>query len=623
METQNDIDTVKKSIIPKYGAYFLAFIIISKIIYLGVEVFYNGYLIDVITNSTVTQESLEFIESLGHNVSSIGLTLLVLPFFYLLYKKLMPTKQQRFMPLYMMISTVALFFSFHTALTSLMDKIVEDNKDKRYTSYYISAFKYSMLNGSTGYKSFMPQSHLENPTIEDRVILSNIFLLNYIDKKLIDNLINKGQDQFADVFILKYGHDDYMQAQNTFESKAEEIKNGYNKYLEKSKEINRKFAKLDNAAVLDAEYQDFTGKLRQKYADYERKVIQYEKSINISDSRRNKISNDLEKYFKYQGYTKAKRKYKRAMNQQFGHWISPSRWCSGGYCPSDRAIDRVIAEEGYTKFTKNSGGIPPDLSQRNFYKHPKVKSRVIKELRAKGMYVSKNFRYSKKEFARAYKSKINKEFKKVKKQFSSELKKQLGKSIPFGLKYSQFVYRFKTDFIKKYGKKYGTILYKMVQNKDTSKFYSKFYKPKFKNEYLKEYLLTKNDFNSEEHKELGDAAIKHLFIPPFAIGMSLMAGILNFISVVVMLLFLVIKTDSLTPRVQFALKATIKVTILSLLIWYPFFKIDGKNTLSQYKAIEKVKENPNTRYYVTILEWIMVYEKLNYNTLYPIFKSNK
>ena len=616
------MENVSKFSLPKYGTFFLVFIIIAKLIYLGVEVFYNGYLIDIITNSTVTQESLEFIESLGHNVSSVGLTLLLTPFFYLLYKKVFPKGSDVALFTSMVITIVVLFFSFHSALTSLMDKIILDNKDKRYTSYYISAFKYGMLNGSLGYEPFMPKARLENMSIEDRVILSNIFLLNYIDEKLIEKFIDKGQNQFADVFILKYGHDEYKLAEQKFEAKAQEIIDGYNIYIDKSKEINEAFSKLDNRAVVDAEYQDFTGKLQQKYGDYENKVIAYERSITLTSSKRDKIYNKLVRYFKHQGNSRAEREYKSSMNQKFGHYIDPDRWCSSRYCPSEGAIDRVIETEGYKKFLKKSGGIPPDLGQKGFLRHTKVKSRVIKELKAKGLYVSSRFNYSKKQFARAYKSKINKEFKKVTKQFRAQMKQKTGKNIKFGLNYSQFVYYFKSDILKQYGKRDGKVLYTMLRKKDTSEFYSKFYKPKFKEEYLKEYLLDKKDFEKAKYQELGDGAIKHLFIPPFAIIMSLLAGVLNLVSVIVMLIFVIINIEKLSLTQQIVFKNSVKISILAFFLWYPFYKMQDINTLGHYKALEKVKDNKDGARYIKALEWVMIYEKINYDSIYGVLKKH-
>ena len=72
--------------LPKFTPYFLLFIVVSKVIYLLIEWYYNIHLIDTITTAKITEEMLTSIESLGHNVSSVGLTLLVTPFFYLLVR---------------------------------------------------------------------------------------------------------------------------------------------------------------------------------------------------------------------------------------------------------------------------------------------------------------------------------------------------------------------------------------------------------------------------------------------------------------------------------------------------------------------------------------------------------
>ena len=589
----------------KYSGYFLAFIIIAKVIYLFVEIYYNTTLIDTINSLESTKESLKYLESLGHNISSVGFTLLVTPFLYLVYKKFIPKAT----PYILSISMIVLFFSFHAALTSLMDKIIEDNKDKRYSSYYISGFKYGMLNNVFGYESFIPHSHFNYLNTTDKVILSNIFLLNYIDESIINKLINDGQEQIIDTFIFKNHKHTFRQDQDRFEDEAKKIIDGYNSYIDKSRELNRNFAKVDNATVLNAEYRDFTGKLRTKYAEYEKKVIKFEKSTTLSEKQIDTTYEDLSKYFKYQSYSKAQRQYKEKMNAQFGHYIDPDRWCSGGYCPTRNAIENVVYEEGYKKFKKRSGGIPADLSQRGFYKYPKVKKKVIKELRSKGLMVSNYFNYSKKQFAKAYKVKVNKEFKLAKKRFLKELKAQTGKKMRFGLNYKQFVYYFKSDFTKRYGKKDGIILYNMVKRKDTTNFYETFYKPKIKREHLREYLLSKKDFQTRKYAQKGDNSIKHLYIPPFAIAMSLIAGILNFVSVVSMLLVVMFKIDRFEPITQFILKNIMKLAILSLVVLYPFYEMKNSDILKEYKALEKIKEIEHGQEYLELLKWIIVYEK--------------
>jgi hypothetical protein len=614
------MEQLKNFTLPKYGVVFLIFIITAKVLYLGVEVFYNGYLIDVITNAKVTKESLNSIESLGHNVSSVGLTLLFLPLFYLLYKKFFFKRENFTLYISVVATTIALFFTFHTLLTSLMDSVVLQNKDKRYSSYYISAFKYGMLNNSLGYESFIPKSHLENLNIEDKVMISNIFLLNYIDETLIEKLIKRGQSQFADVFILKYGNEKYEQSKKDFEKKAQEIMNGYNNYLSKSKEINKQFSKFDNRVLLDMEYQKFTTKLREKYKHYSSKVTEYRQAIDLNKSRVDEIFNDLEQYFEYSSDPKIQDKYDEYMLDSFGHDVEPDRWCEES-CPSRDVIVKVIQEESYKKFIDESMGITPNLSQRGFFKNPIVRSKVIDELHLKGLEVSQKFNYSKKQFLAAYRAKVNKKFKQTKKKFLSQIKQQTGKDIKLGLNYEQFVTYFKDDLIDEYGKRDGEALFNMIVQRDISNFYSDFYKPRFKDEYLKKYILEKEDFDKPEHKELGDISLKHLFIPPFAIGMSLIAGMLNFVSVIVMILFIVIKLNKFSPIQQFGIKSFVKIVLIATIVFYPFIKSDKVNIESQYSALSKVKKSGNGEFYLNILEWIMVYEKINYKSFYPYVKG--
>ncbi len=204
--------------VPKYSISFLIIIISLKIIYLIVEVYYNGHLIDVISSSNITIKTLENIEEFGHSVSSIGLTLLLTPFFYLAIKKAFKTNT-----ILTFIATssfmIVSFFTFKILLVFTMDKIIEKNSDKRHSSYYISAFKYGMLNNQMGYETFIPRERLKNLNIEDRIIISNMFLLTLIDKSLTDKLVNKGQDIFVDLFIKRYDFENYQESKRTFENK--------------------------------------------------------------------------------------------------------------------------------------------------------------------------------------------------------------------------------------------------------------------------------------------------------------------------------------------------------------------------------------------------------------------
>ena len=114
------------------------------------------------------------------------------------------------------------------------------------------------------------------------------------------------------------------------------------------------------------------------------------------------------------------------------------------------------------------------------------------------------------------------------------------------------------------------LFYESYCKEDTSEFYSKFYKPKFKDKYVKKYLLSKENFEDTQYQELGDNAIKHLYIPPFAIGMSLIAGILNLVSVIIMILFIIIKLDKLSFVQQIAIKSSLKLLLLIFIVGIHF-----------------------------------------------------
>lgn len=594
----------------KFSIYFIAFIIFAKIVYLFFEIYYNIHLIDVVSSAKVTQFTLENLESLGHNISAVGITLLILPFIYLLSKRI---DKKAFRMSLLVILTISSFFGIKKSLEHFMQKVVEENRDKGYSSYYLSAFKYAMLNEYMGYNSFIPKESLANLTIDDRVMISNIFILNYLDKSLIDRIIKRGQNHFTDIFIEQYHSKEYNNAKIKFEESAEKIANAYNKYIEKSKEINKKFSKVDNERSVQIDYKDFTLKLREKYEQYEKSVFKYEEQKNVSSSQVDDYYTQLAKYFKYQNNSKAKNEYSRMMKKKFGYYIEPNRWC-GSYCPNRTAIRNVINEEAYKKWMKKSNGLSPTLGQKEFFKHPNIRKKVVKELRSKGLKVSNNFNYSYASFSNAYKNSVNTRLIKVKKEFYDKFYKESGVKVRFGLTYSQFVNLFKNRFYKEYGKKYGYRLLVMIKKKDTSDFYKKVYKPYFKTKYLSDYVLTEKQLNSKKYQERADIAVKNLYLAPFAITISLLTGILNLISLIAIIIFLVVRVDNYNNFVQVMLKSSVKLVLFVLIVILPFKMMEKSIIKEKYPILKEIK-NENLKQYFEVLDWVLLYERFNYSLI--------
>ena len=608
--------------LPKYSIYFLFFIIVSKLVYLVFEAYYNGHLIEIVSNPNISIDIFKNIEQLGHNISAIGITLLLTPFAYLIIKKIVQNKSIIIfvsVSIFMVIS----FFSFQSLLTKVMDDLVKSNSDKRYSSYYISIFKYGMLNNYMGYETFIPKDRLVNPTIEDRIMISNMFLLTLVDSSLTDKLINKGGNIFTDLVIKKYSWDHYKKHEESFNNKIEDIHKIYNEYIDKSKKINTEFKKVDNREMMQVSYRDFISTIKSKYHQYDNDVIEYKDALYPSSSKINEYNINLRKYFRYSKYSKAQRKYRQSMINNFGKYIEPSRWLpKNAKYPNNKSIRKVIFEEVNKKWYDKSHGIPPNLSEIQFYRNYIVKRKIIKELRNKGLNVSNSFDYSKKLYFNAYQKKVDMEFKKTKLKFIKEFEKTSGKRFKFGLTYKQFLKYFKNDFIKKYDKKFGIILYDLVANNETDKFYKRFYLPYFKEKKLSDYLLSKEDMNTKKNKLKGDTAIKLLYIPPFAIAVSILAGILNIVSVVATLLFLIIPIAKLSSVSKFTVKLLFKTSLIAIIIYYPYRISQDENILKSYAILNSLDSKINKNY-IYFLEWLMVVEKYNYNYIYKYIKQYK
>ena len=174
------------------------------------------------------------------------------------------------------------------------------------------------------------------------------------------------------------------------------------------------------------------------------------------------------------------------------------------------------------------------------------------------------------------------------------------------------------DEVKKsFGKKYAEHIINMFVKKDTSSFYEKVFKPKYKDDILKEYLLDKKDFNKIEHFDKGDNAIKMLYITPFAVNISLFSALLNLVSLITLLLFLILRIEN-----NF-LQNSLKGVFLSFSIIYPIYISNSQNILNQYEILYSSKiELDNNQFlsnYKYLLMWIIPTEKLCYDYLYTKF----
>lgn len=592
----------------KYALYFLVLLIISKIVYLFLESNYNYDVLKAVSDYTITQANLEHIETKGHILSSIGLSLLVLPFAYLLLKKKIQNETNIFILSLLVFSAVS--FIFYNLLTFAMNKIVETNSDKRYESYYTGLLKFGILSEKFGYEKFINENiDIKNDTTST-ILISNMFLLSFVDKDVVNKVKEQGKDTIVDLYIEKYLDEQYKKDREEFISKADQIKQAWEKYNDGKERINNESKKFTQKY----DYSEFINKMNQKYDNYTNAKIDFEKKRDLEYSKIDNYYDDLKKYFKNQGYSTAENRYSSSMQNIFEKYIEPKRWCLDNICPSKSKIKMVIDEELELKWNKEVN-LPKTLkNQKEFLTHPKVKKEVISELRNNGLIVGDNFDYSQTQFNNAYNGRINKDQSKALDNFKKEFRDQIGiENISLNLNKTSFIKLFEKDFIKKFdSEKYGKKAIDLIVSGELNKFYDELYQPLYFDKYFKDIFYDRKDFETNKlAQKRGDDFIKMLYIPPFALFMSLLAGILNLLSVTVMILFL--PFESRKNLILNVSKFTINILLLMGVLSFVYFKGNEKAYINNNEVLNLIdfNEYPKIEYYVKSLNTIIYLEEIN------------
>lgn len=600
------------------GFYFMLTLIVAKLIYLGFESYYNGFVIDVVTSTHVDQDLLKKLESFGNRISSVGITLLLIPFYYLVVKKFFEF-HKGVMVIVVIMLTVGTYFGIHKGLNRAVFEIVKQNKDKRYESYYIELFKYGMLTGKLGYSSFIPKENLDNLSIYDKVMISNLFLLTQIDKDLIKKFVARGKESFFDIYIHKYFQEDYNEARYRFEDMALRIQEDWDLYSDGIADVNKKFSQIDSKKQLDEQYAKFTKNLKREYTKYRINVRQYTNILNANLDQASQLNRDLITYFIQDGSIMSKQEYENIVEKYFGHDINPKRWCEGGVCPATRRVSKVIEEETLAKWNAEHNNLPLNLSQKQFFKHPIIRQKVVSKLRREGIAVKRTFNYSKQEYIAGYMKTVDAKFQVQKKKLQKEFAGKTGiRNVRLGLSFERFASQYKKEIMLQYKEKlYGNIMYQMILEGDLTGFYDRLYKPMLRAKYYDQAFPEEEAFDIKL-AEYGDTAIKMLYIPPFAIFMSLVAGLLNIVSVVVLIGFLAFHRDA-SVKIFFA-KLFAKLIIFSLLVYVPYSMGVKKDILSPYPVLETFKGSSYDPYMKT-LNWLLIVEAVNYNSFYSLVLS--
>ncbi|MDQ7061784.1 MAG: hypothetical protein Q9M43_11960 [Sulfurimonas sp.] len=377
----------------KYPLYLFIAILSAKGLYVIVESFYNYYVLVTTTSADLNEASIESLNINGHRISSVGITLLFLPLFYFLLRK----KAQKTMYISLAIASLFTYTLTYNMLNKAVDYIVETNKEKRHDAYYINIFKYGVLNNIFSYNSFIDSKKIKDGNIDvnDRILLTNSFLLLHADEKIISKLKERGKEVVADIYISKYKQEDYDNKFKAFKSATLELKGSWRDFNEARKKLDAELKNSENEQAIKKAHKELKSSLKRQYDKYKETWKKVDKVIaqETSQAKLKKIKKELSRYFDYQGRTSVENKYKEKMNEQFGHYIEPKRWKNSNRKLTLASIKKVIEVEILKTAKQKAKGIQRGLNAKQFFNHLDVKIKVSNRLRAKGIEIEVDFDY--------------------------------------------------------------------------------------------------------------------------------------------------------------------------------------------------------------------------------------
>jgi len=639
-----------------YPIYLLLFIIISKMLYLIAESIYNTIVLDVGIIKTPTKEIYDNLEVLGHNITSIGVTLLLFPLIYWIFSIFI--KKETFRFFYTIGVSFLIYLSVYASLDYAIDYIIQKNKNQRYEAYYLNILKNGISNNILGHSDILDfnKGEDEDFSTEEKVIINNIFLLSYIDKtNIIRKMETVGMDNFLKYYKDKKYKNEFKQYNDEFMQLANKVKKLYIEYQKIQKKANKEYSKNINNA--HGKYLEFTDSTKKSFEEYKEKLKQMEESIDkkVKEIQSGSFPEEWNRFAKY--YNKGGRyrekaldEYNSKMQKMFNKDIPPSKWCEsfGGIfspivsivdgvvgnilriftggdsysgCLNSYAIEKIVSESYYESW-KSKSKVPYNGIDtfEEYLLNIEVKNELITRLRKKDILVLDDFNYTEKEFRKAYISKLKKEIIKQTELANS----QLGLH---GIKSDLSFYKFtKSKQVKKliqkktqYKDRELSKSLNLIAKRKTEDYYKVIYLPRVINHLKEDIALTKKQLNTVK-QDKGDDAIKSLYIPPIAISLSLIFGVLNAISLFALIIgiLLVVFSNIVENRINIYRKCLIIALIVIVTVTPYLFKHEHYfNKFHNTQNILKDNTHSTVRAYYNVLMWIFVFEKYNY----PIGKN--
>ena len=290
-------------------------------------------------------------------------------------------------------------------------------------------------------------------------------------------------------------------------------------------------------------------------------------------------------------------------------------------------VEIVIRKDALEKLKKQVGDMPRGMGMIEFSNQTRVREQVIAELRSKDIQVSDNLKYTNyDEFKKTLglNESLSEEHQKAIKEFRVKFtQKTWIENISLNIKdFKSFAMLFKDKAIEKMGSEdFGNEVIIKIANQDLSDF-KKMYAKQTLSQKESEIFLEEKDFapdsNNQKAKQWGDDALKMLYIPPFAIALSLITGFTNLFCVILNIISLPFFSSNSKMAVIIR-SSWLKIVGIGALIVLTLAISALKGYKNKAIALDKINlenESPVVKFIVPLnlgaLNSIVFLEKLNY-----------
>jgi len=710
-----------------YGILFLLFLILAKIGYLALESAYNTLILDSATIKEPTEKIYENYQNLGHFISALGATILLLGIYYKLFSY--PSFFSRIKnPFYIkngllrafVFATVVFgtYKGIYVSLEHTLNYIVKKNMDKKYEAYYLNLLKNGIAQGIFKAGDFIDTDG-NKIDVKQKVFLNNIFLLTFIDKKVADKVADKAFDYYASQRakqIIKENEENYKWDFKTMRDKVYEayklyttIENKgneqYQNILKKQDEFEKGFNLTYNlpltayrlylnALKLAPFYEKTTlGVFKSK--DFQQQWNKFVKYYNegykeeAMDSYKSKmlsffpekipspsvLSKALKEYYKFYDDSKLRELAKESVRQWWRYnpsrltylneinylFHQPVKKAYAKLSEKEKRLNKEAAKFAndtpkeyflndclsrfkiygpkitFSEFIRRSHMYKPllkliqnlylypptiNMSQLAFYKPSDAQISFMNEHTPKltKYIIQRNRKKAKEVYLTLYKA--DEKFSKATKELIAKVKEELEKrglgGIPLNLSFREFVLnpvfqkKLKEKIIRENGRFDEKIFkdsLKLIAYHKEDYFLVKVLYPDIKAKIKSLKLSREKLENNPKYDEYGIKALKALFIPPFAVTLSLIFGILNLLTLLGIFAATIAKLILGTGiRIQSVVKNAVVLSGLAALGFYLF----SYKPNSVYDAFLSKTDNPYIKAYIRILPNLTKLEEMNY-----------